>query len=230
MNQDMEPKLIQFHAIEKDWAPAPYPAIKALPDWLKDLAGTIQLPGVRGNLRTVKQCPPFLDAMTGGYIIPLCGDVRFAMSEAGELTFECPNGDTSIETHHLAQVAGSPWDNAPVVKFMNPWVIVTPPGYSTLFLPPLNRESIPFNILAGVVDTDSFYSPVNFPAACLMQRGSKCTLLRSTPLVQVIPFKREEWHSQIWHADARRLAEFDRQFAHSHHVYREQSHHRKSFD
>lgn len=226
----MDENLIQFHAIEKDWVPAPYPASKAIPAWYKDLAGAMQVPDVRGGVRTVKQCPPFLDALTSGYIIPLCGDVHFALNDSGQLTFECPNGDTSVETHHASQVAGSPWADAPIVKFMNPWVIVTPPGYSTLFLPPLNRARIPFEILAGVVDTDSFYSQVNFPAACLMEPGSKCALERGTPLVQAIPFKREDWRSQVWHADARRLGEFDRQFAHSRHVYREQSHRRKNFD
>ena len=225
----MDDHLIQFHAVEKDWIPAPYPAVKTLPDWLKSVAGKVQLPGVRGNLHTVKQCPPFLDAMSAGYVIPLCGDVDFSMDAAGKLTYSCPNGDVSIETHHPAQVAGSPWADAPVIKFMNPWIIVTPPGYSTLFLPPLNQEDTAFRILAGVVDTDLLYAQVNFPAVCLLGRGSTCSLKRQTPLVQVIPFKREAWHSQIGHADAERLGEFTRNISHSPHIYREQFHHKKTF-
>jgi hypothetical protein len=220
---------IEFHAIEKDWIPAPYPAGKALPEWYRNLEGDVHLPGVPGTLHTVKQCPPFLDAMASGYIIPLCGDVNFAMDEAGKLTLECPNGDTNVETHHPAQVAGSPWGDAPVIKFLNPWIIVTPPGYSTLFLPPLNQEANAFRVLAGVVDTDTFYSQVNFPAVCLMERRSTFVMKRQTPLAQVIPFKREAWRAQIGHADARRLAEYTRSISHSHHVYREQYHQRKAF-
>jgi hypothetical protein len=226
----MEIPLIQFHAVEKDWIPAPYPALNAVPDWYKALNGKVQLPGVRGTLHTVKHCPPFLDAMSAGYIIPLCGDVHFALDSAGQLTFDCPNGDTTIETHHPLQVSGSPWADAPVIKFVNPWIIVTPPGYSTLFLPPLNQAEIPFKILAGVVDTDTFYSKVNFPAVCLVARGSTCVLKRETPLVQVVPFKREAWQSQVGHADAQRLRESARDISHSHHVYREQFHRKKAFD
>jgi tetratricopeptide (TPR) repeat protein len=222
--------LIQFHAIEKDWLPAPYPALNAIPNWFKSMAAEVQLPDVRGVLRTAKQCPPFLDAITAGYIIPLPGDVNFSLDAAGQLTFDCPNGDASIETHHPAQIAGSPWENTTVIKFLNPWVIITPPGYSTLFLPPMNQDPIPFQILAGIVDTDNFYAQINFPAACRMTRGSTCHLKRGTPLVQLIPFKRDAWHSQTTHADATALADFARAIAQSHHVYREQSHRKKTFD
>jgi hypothetical protein len=215
--------------VEKDWLPAPLPAIEALPDWYKNLAGSVQLPGAGGTLHTAKHCPPFLDAMTSGYIIPLCGDVNLGMDEQGGLTFDCPNGDVGIETHHPEQLRGGPWGDAPVIKFLNPWIIVTPPGYSTLFVAPLNQELMPLRILAGVVDTDAFYSQVHLPAVCLMARGSTCGLKRGTPLVQVIPFKREAWTSQTGHADAQRLKEFTREISHSHHVYREQFQHKKSF-
>jgi hypothetical protein len=226
----MDQQLIQFHALEKDWIPAPIPAIQALPDWYKNLAGKVSAPDAGGTLHTVKHCPPFLDAMTAGYIIPLCGDVDFTLDAGGQLTFDCPGGDTTVEMHHPAQAAGAPWGDAPVIKFMNPWIIVTPPGYSTLFVPPLNQEPIPFRILAGVVDTDVFYSQVNLPAVCLMSRGSTCRLRRATPLVQVIPFKREAWRAQSGHADARQCGQLNRDISHSHHVYREQFHQKKSFD
>ena len=225
----MDEPLIQFHAIEKDWLPAPYPAIRGLPDWFKDLAGTVKLPDMRGGMHTVKQCPPFLDALAAGYIIPLCGDVHFVLDPAGQLTFDCPNGDTSIETHHPAQVAGSPWGDAPVIKFMNPWIVITPPGYSTLFVPPMNQEPMPFNVLSGIVDTDTFYAEVHFPAVCLMARGSTCTVKRQTPLIQAIPFRRETWRSEVGHADAERQGEFTRGMSHNHHIYREQFQRRKSF-
>jgi hypothetical protein len=225
----MDPNLIKFHAVDKDILPPPYPAVRALPEWLKQMAGDVVVPETRGTMHTVKQCPPFLDAMMSGYILPLCGDVHFSMSDGGELTFDCPNGDTSVETHHPAQVAGSPWGDSPVVKFLNPWIVVTPAGYSTLFVPPMNHEPIPFRILAGVVDTDAFYAPINFPAVCEMKRGSDCVLRRATPLVQAIPFKRDQWQSGVGHADAARLEEFSRDISHSHHVYREQYHQKKVF-
>ncbi|HEX4123896.1 MAG TPA: hypothetical protein VHY37_04155 [Tepidisphaeraceae bacterium] len=225
----MNAPLIQFHALEKDILPAPYPAVQALPEWFKELAGGVVVPGTRGTMHTVKQCPPFLDAMMSGYVLPLCGEVHFELGADGQLSIDCPNGDTSVESHHPAQVAGSPWADLPVIKFINPWIVVTPPGYSTLFVPPMNHEPIPFRVLAGVVDTDAFYAPVNFPAVCQMARGSRCVLTRGTPIVQAIPFKRESWQSQIAHADAAQLERVSREMTHSHHVYREQDHRKKTF-
>jgi hypothetical protein len=221
---------VEFHSVDKDLVPAPYPAVRGLSEWYQKLPGKIEVPGLTGSMRTVKQCPPFLDAMMTGYIIPLSGDVHFALDSAGVLTFNCPNGDATVEAHHPAQAAGSPWAHQPVIKFMNPWILVTPPGYSTLFLQPLNHERIPFEVFSGIVDTDTFYSQVNFPSACLMSPGTSCVLTRGTPLVQAIPFRREAWTSQVGRADAQRLADYSRSFTHAHHVYREQHHQRKSFE
>jgi hypothetical protein len=39
---------------------------------------------------TLKRCPPFLTAMTAGYIIPAPADVQFKMSADGQLS-ACDN-------------------------------------------------------------------------------------------------------------------------------------------
>ena len=48
--------------------------------------------------------------------------------------------DPSKEVHPVNQVEGSPLleknKNLPVYKILNPWIIKTPPGYSTLFYHP----------------------------------------------------------------------------------------------
>ena len=82
---------------------------------------------------------------------------------------------------------------------MNPWIIKTPPGYSTLFLPPLNNSDDRFNIIPGIVDTDSFNVHINFP---IVINGDKypsleTTIKKGTPYVQVIPFKRDNWKMKI---------------------------------
>jgi hypothetical protein len=220
---------IEFHAIDKDILPAPYPAVRGLPAWYKAMPGDADVSDLGGNLHTVKQCPPFLDAMGAGYILPLSGELRFATDDAGALTWESPHGDASIETHHPAQIAGSPWADQVVIKFINPWIIVTPPGYSTLFVAPLNQESGAFEILSGLVETDGLYAPVHFPAVCRMARGSAITLPRAMPLVQAIPFKRDAWHMQIGHADAKRLQEFSQDITHMPHIYRERIHEKKRY-
>lgn len=80
-------------------------------------------------------------------------------------------------------------------KWINPWSIITPPGYSILFTAPMHRESV-FTILDGVVDTDTYTPPVNFPFV-LNDWGFEGLIPAGTPMAQVIPFKRESWEMKI---------------------------------
>jgi hypothetical protein len=50
-----------------------------------------------------------------------------------------------------------------VPKFINNWIIETPKGYSCLIVPPIHRPDTEINILPGIVDTDSYTSPISFP-------------------------------------------------------------------
>jgi len=80
-------------------------------------------------------------------------------------------------------------------KWINPWSIKTPKGYSVLFTQPMHRES-PFTILDGIVDTDSYNAPVNFPFV-LNDWDFEGLIPAGTPMAQVIPFKRDSWQMEI---------------------------------
>lgn len=54
-----------------DVLPQPCAAKRGLPDWLKPMAASAPCDDVFGEIRTVKQCPPFLDAMAFRFIMPL---------------------------------------------------------------------------------------------------------------------------------------------------------------
>ena len=49
-----------------------------------------------------------------------------------------------------------------------------------------------FKILPGIVDTDTYTPPVNFPFV-LTDENYEGLIPAGTPLAQVIPFKRESW-------------------------------------
>ena len=54
--------------------PEPYPSRKLIPDWYKKLSNyTENEEGM--EIPTLKRCPPFLDAMSSGWIIPLAADI-----------------------------------------------------------------------------------------------------------------------------------------------------------
>ena len=60
-----------------------------------------------------------------------------------------------------------------------------------MFTEPTHRESV-FNILPGIVDTDKFYGPVNFPFT-MKNPDFEGLIPKGTFIVQVIPFKRDTW-------------------------------------
>ncbi len=60
-----------------------------------------------------------------------------------------------------------------------------------MFVPPLNRPNEVVEVLSGVVDTDVYVSPINFPFVAVAPDGVH-TLPKGAPLMQVIPFARED--------------------------------------
>ncbi len=171
----------------------PRPARDFMPDWFK------RLPAVdkahltpKNNGLTVKRCMPFLDAMTTGWILPLGATVRLEIADGGKTVNAGWDFDRVMVSYHgKHQVAGHPHLPRPPSKFHNYWTIRTPPGWSCLFTPPLNRASPVFEIASGVVDTDQYVSPIHFPFFATADDGLY-VLEKGTPLVQVIPFRRTD--------------------------------------
>jgi hypothetical protein len=206
----MTPQRIEFSLVrgreQESNFPRPYPANKEIPDWFKSMPAENEADG--GSVRTIKNCLPFLEAMACGYVIPVVADITLSLDHAGE--FRGQSSYASIVQMHLPnQVPGAPFANRLIVKILNPWLIRTPPGYSTLFLPLLNRFELPLFPLAGLVETDIFYREVNFPAILRMAPGTSLALPRGTPLVQVIPIKRDEFQSEFVPPDIEKFNAMD---------------------
>jgi hypothetical protein len=89
---------------------------------------------------------------------------------------------------------------------MNPWGIRTPKGYSILILPPLHREKEIFTILPGIVDTDKYYSEINF-VFVVNDPNFVGLIPQGTPIAQIIPFKRDSWNMKIGNKDDIKMRE-----------------------
>jgi hypothetical protein len=193
----------------------PIPIRLNVPKWYRELSNRINDP-------TIKACMPFLDTLTTGYLLKTPQDLYLHhnkdMPDGTKGTFQrwglkgkemwCENLQLNLNTHERDihsphQLKGSPQETKnkrlPFLKFLNPWIIKTPPGYSCLFVPPLNNADDRFSIIPGIVDTDTFTSEINFP---FVVNGDKYPELetiikRGTPFVQVIPFKKENWEMKI---------------------------------
>jgi hypothetical protein len=171
----------------------PVPAGNVLPAWFRRLPGVdeSQVTATNNGL-TVKRCLPFLDAMAAGWIIPLAAAVRLEIGEGGRTVTAGWEFDRELVSNHASfQIGGSPYEAHPPMKFHNYWTIRTPKGWSCLFLPPINRPNGVIEVLSGLVDTDSYRSPVNFPFVAIAPDGVH-SLKKGTPLVQVIPFRRAD--------------------------------------
>ena len=188
----------------------PQPSKLNIPLWYKELTHSV-------NTINIKGCMPFLDTLTTGYTIKMPVDyyIGHNLKKEGERYTEGftelnsyreinVNLKNNLESHSIEQLGEKcPFVNKnkrlPFHKILNPWTIKTPPGYSCLFLPPMNNSDDRFSIIPGIVDTDAFPSEINFP---IIINGDKYPILETvikigTPIVQVIPFKREKWKMKI---------------------------------
>lgn len=181
-------KKIKFNSIEVGLAiNHPQPATKHVADWFK------KIPGVNQGIETVKKCMPFLDVSTMGYMITLAADVYFDGNGMQQIS----KGPTVL-AHHASQIEGMPLtpEYAPTpYKWINHFVTKTPKGYSTLFVHPMNRMDLPFLTLSGAVETDKFELPVNFPF--FVRRDFVGIIPAGTPIAQAVPFKRDDWKSEV---------------------------------
>lgn len=177
--------------------PEPKPAIKYLPEWFR-LISPIDKErrdefGDYGM--NAKKCLPMIDAMSLGFVIPLCGDLHVKVNDdLTEMKYTNPPGMKLAENHDVRQVGGDTAPGFPInpIKFINYWVIKTAPGWSTLFVPPINHVNTPFTCLSGLVDTDQYPKEVNFPAVW-NQPGFDAIIRAGTPLVTAIPIRRESF-------------------------------------
>jgi hypothetical protein len=170
----------------------PVPAKTVMPDWFKRTkpVDPEHLTATNNGL-TIKRCMPFLDALTTGWIIPLAATVRLVVRDGGRTVDAGWEFDrTMVSGHGAHQVPNHPNAPRPPMKFHNHWTVATPPGWSCLFVPPLNRPHPHFEVLAGIVDTDTYRSEIHFPFFATGDEGTY-VIERGTPLVQVIPFRRD---------------------------------------
>ena len=188
-----KPRLVFRCAPEDEGVIAPpVPAKSALPEWFRKLPPVDKARvSATDNGLTVKRCMPFLDAMMSGWLIPAAATMRLEIADGGRTVHAGWEFDkVMVSNHHAYQVAGNPTEPRPPCKLHNYWTIETPPGWSCLFVPPLNRARPVIEILSGVVDTDSYQSLIHFPFVATAADGVH-VVEKGTPLVQVIPFRRD---------------------------------------
>ncbi|MBI1775729.1 MAG: hypothetical protein HYR63_10310 [Proteobacteria bacterium] len=180
-----------------DRLPRPQLARRQTPQWLKDMPLEVMAEALGAPVQTVKQCPPFIDAMTVGFHMPLMGDLRV---RDGRFEWDEPmldaipgGGHGVLGAHWGDQAQGSPFAQPGrfIIKFMNYWTIELDEGWSLLVTHPLNRPDLPFRTIAGLVNSDRYVDTyVHFPAVW-QDDGFAGVLPRGTPVAHCVPVRRE---------------------------------------
>jgi hypothetical protein len=184
--------------------PRPIPAVLGLPDWFKAMPQKAFSSVLQTEQMTVKKCPPFIDAMTSGFLVPLIADLRV---ENGTFSWDrdVPSGAlmnysrSPIDFHDNTQLSGTPFfdEDRFVLKFTNFWTFEVPAGYSLLITHPFNRHDLPFVTLTGLVDADAYRDNfINFPAHWHDFEFTG-VLPRGTPVAQCVPMRRDAWTARF---------------------------------
>ena len=173
----------------------PYVNEKApVPQWVKEA------PNGGGSIR---RCAATMEYITLGVTIPAWTNFRFTKSDKDDNwgfacdQFEGHNGQHvepfKSQPFAYEQTGSCPMtkvrdvENSGYPKLVNPYRIITAPGWSTLVLPALYEPSRHYSVLPGIINTD-YYHEVN----CVLNLiGSESfTIPWGAPLMHLIPVKR----------------------------------------
>jgi len=187
------------------------PAYQAMPNWYKDAKAAItELPVYDSSRLTFKACPAIMDGFSQGYILPLWADVWVEPKEGSDdpsfwwdRRLQESAEDRKVVTPH------NPWQTQDLKPFKDmssssiawklnsPWLVETPKDYSMLMIPPLNNRDSRFEPVAGVICTDDFTTYINVPLIWKAPPGYSGLIKKGTPLLQMIPFKRENFQHEL---------------------------------
>lgn len=186
----------------------PILASKVQPEWWKKMKINEI---VRGDKQqTIRACPAMQDWLTMGYYLIAQQDIMVQIGmdsydESGKNSFAWAYDDPKVgsSSHPDTQfgnafipekMEGSPVKDA--FKMRNPWNIKTPEGYSTFYLDPFLHQNNYFSVWPGIIDTDKFNLNMDNAQIIFYPKVNHSFIIKKgTPLVQVIPFRREEWSS-----------------------------------
>jgi len=186
----------------------PVTAKSFIPEWFKNIPLDRQ-EGRDMNKKpmTVKGCIPFMDAMTTGYMLCMPQDLEFRNENGIRKAFwgfekyakniwednePVANPEPSYRTEGIA--IPNEYEQELWRLPMYPRV-ETPPGYSILVTHPFNRFELPFITFTGIIDTDLFNGTL--VATIAIRKDFNGVVKKGTPVAQLMPFKRDNWVSEI---------------------------------
>lgn len=203
---------IRFYPFSKETmaiSPAPTPASKNIPEWYKKqpaYGGNDEEMMIKsgGSTSTIKRCLPIFDMINSGYIIYIPCDIYMDATDPEKLKWSLPHFASQLKrdlvsSHAPEQVSNYPLNekqyHKQIFRIMPFWAVGTEKGYSCLFTEPFHADPVPFRTFGGIVDTDKYIADGHY--SIQIEKGFKGVIERGTPLVQVTPFKRDNYSMEL---------------------------------
>jgi hypothetical protein len=190
----------------------PKPAKSYFPKWYKDTPkferGKLEIDFNGQANVTMKSCMPFFDTFTTGYIQETWCDIYVKDTGDGcEWRYsslpEIIEQRTSV--HPYPKVQGF---SETEFSWRQPWIPQLPLGYSMIYTHPFNRFDLPFLSLSGIIDNDRYYMERIANHPFYVREGFEGIIPKGTPMFQMIPIKRESWHSKFDSYDSKLIHKF----------------------
>lgn len=184
----------------------PAPVIKTIPEWYKSADRFAQnpmtgkaweMPNGGGKVPTWKSCPAVYDIMGSGYVYKTPCDIEFT-EQNGTIfakVLDEKNKDFLQDRMPMPQFKHPAGYHEKHFAWWADWAVELPEGYSALYTQPMNRFELPFLTTSGIIDNDKVHLPGTMPF--FIVRGFTGILPAGTPYAQILPFKRENWVSEV---------------------------------
>jgi len=184
----------------------PQSTVKTIPEWYKK-ADVFAInpetgkpwinPMDNGKVPTWKSCPAIFDVMSTGYVLRTPCDIEFYHDGSRiSVKVHSEKDKDFVDTRDpLPQfIPPMGYDENHFAWWIN-WGVSVPRGYSVLYTHPMNRFDLPFISTSGIVDNDKVNLPGTMPF--FVFKGWTGVIPAGTPYSQLIPFKRENWESDV---------------------------------
>jgi hypothetical protein len=175
-------------------------------DWFKNIKKPNERPnyfdGMNTN-KTIKGCPSFVEIFENGFVIPAPTDYFIHYTEEGHFMATTPFSfrddlrEDDITYHHQSQMIDHMPEYNPyklIVKLNLPVKMFTPKGYSVAFMRMPFGDHTDFEAIYGNMRTDKLH---HLGIQCGIKHNNQILIKQGTPLVLIVPFKREKFTHKI---------------------------------
>lgn len=192
---------IKFYPLE-DWverhSSPPAPASRFVPEWYRLSDRKAHDEKIGKDFSDIKMCVPYLDGLLSGYMITTPSDLQ-VIRKNNELEmyseYEYPFIRYRGHQPTLKKMPRPTGHDKRQWAWKLLWGVETPPGWSTLYIHPMGRWDLPFTVPGAIVDTDNFYLPGEIPT--FFKSNFSGIIPAGTPIIQIIPFKRSDWETEV---------------------------------